>query len=72
MSFMAYRWYVVNAQEMCVLDIIELVDGWFSDAESVQAYLKEKYNFKECLFRVQPIVESETPVYLLPKGEYHE
>jgi hypothetical protein len=71
MGKIAYRWYVVNNQETCIMSIVELVDGWFSCEEEVQKHLKGKYNFRECLFCVRPIKESETPVYLLPKYDNH-
>lgn len=54
-----YRWYIVNNQNTCFLDIIGLIDGWHSCAE--EAKKSTSFPFKECLFGVRKIEESAIP-----------
>lgn len=61
-----YRWYVKDNQQTCHNCIIDLVPGYYPDAESAKKGYERHYGvlvFREHLFGVQPIMESEVPYW---------
>ena len=61
---MYYRWVVINNQETCFTCVLELVDGYFSNAEDVMSSLNGKYYFKEHCYCVRKIEFTETPEWM--------
>ena len=58
-----YRWLVVNNQNTCFTEIVELIEGYFSTDQDVIEYLEDEYNFKEKLYKVLKIEESEVEAW---------